>query len=213
VRVSNVRLDSQLRATFGLDSPWGSAADVRLAVRGRYQIGNAALAATVALALGVPLAAVVDGLAVAGAAAWRMELHETPSGVVVLNDSYNASPSSMRAALESLAALDVAGRRIAVLGEMRELGPHAAGEHDDMGHVVADAGVHVLVVVGEGTDELAAAAAARGVEVLAAGDHDEATAAVRMLARPGDAVLVKASRAVGLERVAHALVDADREAP
>jgi UDP-N-acetylmuramoyl-tripeptide--D-alanyl-D-alanine ligase len=208
VRVSDVRVDAQLRAAFRLDSPWGSAGDVRLAVRGLYQVGNAALAATVALAQGIPIADVVGGLEIAGTAAWRMELHETPAGVFVLNDSYNASPSSMRAALESLGALAVPGRRIAVLGEMRELGPHAATEHVDIAHVLADAGVRVLVAVGPGTEELAATAGARGVEVLPAAGHEEAIALVRDITAPGDAVLVKASRAVGLERVAHALVEA-----
>jgi UDP-N-acetylmuramoyl-tripeptide--D-alanyl-D-alanine ligase len=130
---------------------------------------------------------------------------------VVLNDSYNASPSSMRAALESLGALAVAGRRIAVLGEMRELGPHAAAEHVDVAHVLADARVLVLVAVGPGTEELAATATARGVEVHRAADHEAAIRLVREIAAPGDAVLVKASRAVGLERVAHALVDAGAE--
>jgi UDP-N-acetylmuramoyl-tripeptide--D-alanyl-D-alanine ligase len=178
VRVSDVHVDAELRAAFRLDSPWGTAPAVRLAVRGRYQVGNAALAATVAL-----------------------------GRVVVLNDSYNASPSSMRAALESLGALAVSGRRIAVLGEMRELGPHAAGEHVDVAHVLADARVLVLVAVGPGTDELAATAKARGVEVRRAADHEAAIRLVREIAAPGDAVLVKASRAVGLERVAHALVD------
>jgi UDP-N-acetylmuramoyl-tripeptide--D-alanyl-D-alanine ligase len=207
VRVSGVRVDAELRAAFRLDSPWGAAPDVRLAVRGRYQVGNAALAATVALARDVPLDEVAGGLAVAGTAAWRMELHTTSDGIVVLNDSYNASPSSMRAALESLGALAVPGRRIAVLGEMRELGPHAADEHVDIAHVLADAEVRILVAVGPGTDELATTAAARGVEVQRADDHDAAIRLVRGIAAPGDAVLVKASRAVGLERVAHALVD------
>jgi UDP-N-acetylmuramoyl-tripeptide--D-alanyl-D-alanine ligase len=212
VRVSDVRLDDELRATFRLDSPWGSA-EVRLAVRGAYQVENAALAATVALAREVPLAGVVDALATAGTAVWRMELHTRPDGLIVLNDAYNASPTSMRASLASLAALPVSGRRIAVLGEMRELGPIAAIEHATLGDLVADAGVAVLVVVGPGTDELAAAAAAQGVEVHPADDHTAAVGIVKALAGPGDAVLVKASRAVGLERVAAALVaDADPRA-
>jgi UDP-N-acetylmuramoyl-tripeptide--D-alanyl-D-alanine ligase len=205
VRTSSVRIDAELRATFRLDSPWGSAPEVRLAVRGAYQVANAALAATVGLTQGVPIEAVVDALARAGTAEWRMELTTSPGGLVVLNDAYNANPTSMAAALESLAALDVPGRRIAVLGEMRELGEVSAAEHARMGELVADAGVDAVVVVGPGTEELAAAAAARGVEVHTAADHAAATAVVRALARPGDAVLVKASRAVGLERVAAAL--------
>ncbi len=207
IRTSEVRLDAELRATFRLDSPWGSADEVRLAVRGGYQVANAAQAATVALHLGVPLDAVVASLAGAATAAWRMDLASTPHGIIVLNDSYNASPSSMRAALESFAHLSVAGRRLAVLGQMRELGDLAPEEHGRLGELVADAGVVALVVVGAGTEELAAAAAARGVEVHHVADPDAAAAIVHELARPGDAVLVKASRAVGLERVAHSLTD------
>jgi UDP-N-acetylmuramoyl-tripeptide--D-alanyl-D-alanine ligase len=209
VRTSEVRLDHQLRVTFRLDSPWGSAPDVRLAVRGAYQVQNAALAAAVALAQGVSVEDVAGALATAGTAALRMEMHRSPAGVVVLNDSYNASPTSMRASLDSLAALPVRGRRIAVLGEMRELGPIAASEHAALGEHLADLGVTVLVVVGPNTEELATAAARRGVEVHPVVDHEAATSLVRAVAAPGDAVLVKASRAVGLERVAAALLTAE----
>jgi UDP-N-acetylmuramoyl-tripeptide--D-alanyl-D-alanine ligase len=208
VRISEIRLDRELRPTFRLDSPWGSADAVRLAVRGGYQVANAAMAATVALHLGVPLDAVEASLAGATTAAWRMELATAPEGFTVLNDSYNASPTSMRAALDAFAQLAVAGRRIAVLGEMRELGDLADREHARLGDRVADADVVALVVVGSGTHELAAAAAARGVEVHDVADPDAAVAMIRKLARPGDAVLVKASRAVGLERVALSLTEA-----
>ena len=207
VRISAVRLDGELRATFRLDSPWGSAETVRLAVRGGYQVANAAMAATVALHLGVPLDAVVASLAGAATAAWRMELATAPEGFTVLNDAYNASPTSMRAALDSFGQLPVRGHRLAVFGEMRELGNLAASEHARLGGLVADADVFALVVVGPGTGDLAAAATARGVEVHEVADHDAAVAIVRKLARPGDAVLVKASRTVGLERVAQSLTD------
>lgn len=205
VRTSSVRVDGELRAAFALDSPWGSAPEVRLAVRGAYQVANAAMAAAVALSAGVPLDSVVDALATAGTAAWRMELSRTAAGLVVLNDSYNANPTSMAAALEALATLGVPGRRIAVLGEMRELGAHAAEEHARVGALAADAAVDLLVAVGAGTDELATEAAARGVEVLQVEDAAEAAAVVQSLAAPGDGVLVKASRAIGLEQVAAAL--------
>ena len=211
VRVSEIRLDGELRATFRFDSPWGSANAVALAVRGGYQVSNAAMAATVALHLGVPLEAVVASLGRATTASWRMELTTTPEGLTVLNDSYNASPTSMQAALASFARLPVRGRRLAVLGEMRELGDLAAAEHARIGESVAAADVLALVVVADLGDpvmaQLAAAATARGVEVYDVADPDAAVAIVRKLARPGDAVLVKASRAVGLERVAHSLTE------
>ncbi len=212
VRTSEVRVDANLRASFRLDSPWGTAHDVELAVRGAYQVTNAAQAATVALHLGVPLDAVVAALAVAGTASWRMELATSRDGVLVLNDAYNASPSSMRASLHTFGHLPVPGRRIAVLGQMRELGQIAPTEHARVGELVFDAGVSLLVTVGPGTDELAAAARARGVEVQRVGDRDEAVAALRAIVAPGDAVLVKASRLVGLEHVAEALLNEREDA-
>jgi UDP-N-acetylmuramoyl-tripeptide--D-alanyl-D-alanine ligase len=126
----------------------------------------------------------------------------------VINDSYNANPASMTSAVE---ALSVIGRRsgrrtVAVLGEMRELGAIAPAEHARIGEQVGRAGVGVLVTVGPGTDELGEAAAAAGVEVHHVADTEAAVTAVRKRAAPGDAVLVKASRLVGLERVADALL-------
>ena len=212
VRISEITIDADLRASFRLDSPWGSA-DVGLAVRGAYQVANAAQAASVALHLGVPLDAVVAALADAGTAAWRMEVTTSAAGVVVLNDAYNASPSSMRAAIETFGRLSVAGRRVAVLGEMRELGPIAAAEHARVGELVADAEVVTLVTVGPGTDEMAAAAARRGVTVHRSPDRDAAIHTVRNLIQPGDAVLVKASRLVGLEHVAVALLQTRADVP
>jgi UDP-N-acetylmuramoyl-tripeptide--D-alanyl-D-alanine ligase len=135
-----------------------------------------------------------------------MELVTSDDDVLVLNDAYNASPSSMRAALETFGRLPVAGRRIAVLGEMLELGPIAAVEHEHVGDLVGESGIAVLVTVGTGTDELGASARAHGVEVVGVEDRDAAVAALRTIVTPGDAVLVKASRLVGLERVAAALL-------
>ena len=95
-------------------SPWGDA-EVRLAVRGHHQVANALAAAAAALAAGAPLDAVAAGLGAAVLSPWRMDLRRTAAGALVLNDAYNANPTSMAAALRSLAALD-AGRRVAVLG-------------------------------------------------------------------------------------------------
>ena len=207
VRIGAVTLDEHLRPRFLLETPWGSGRVV-LAVRGAHQAANAAQAATVALHLGVPFDAVLDALAGAEASAWRMELVDAPGGVTVINDAYNASPVATIAALEALAALPGARRRIAVLGEMRELGALSATEHARVGHTVAASGVDVLVAVGDVTEPLVAAARADAGERLQVHRVDDATAArdvVVDLVAPGDAVLVKASRAVGLEVVAAAL--------
>jgi UDP-N-acetylmuramoyl-tripeptide--D-alanyl-D-alanine ligase len=134
-----------------------------------------------------------------------MELETTPSGVVVLNDAYNANPASMEAALRALAHIPVGGRRIAVLGDMRELGEHAEGAYRSIGALVAQLGIDVVVGVGEGS---AIAHAAPGVDAIVVRDAHEARDEVMKLVGSGDAVLVKASRAVGLEIVAESMLDA-----
>jgi UDP-N-acetylmuramoyl-tripeptide--D-alanyl-D-alanine ligase len=141
-----------------------------------------------------------------------MELTRTPGGVTVLNDAYNANPDSMRAALETLSDLGkrgADGRTIAVLGEMRELGDSADVEHDAVGRAAAALGIDLVVVVGEPARAIHAGAVASPAwdgESVWVRDVDSAVAAVAGVVRPGDVVLVKASRAVGLERVGEAVL-------
>ncbi|MGZ8764273.1 MAG: UDP-N-acetylmuramoyl-tripeptide--D-alanyl-D-alanine ligase [Acidimicrobiia bacterium] len=208
VRTRDVRLDAELRPHFVLETPWGTS-EVALGVRGKHQVQNAAMAAAAALSLRVPLADVVSGLAEATTASWRMQLHRSPDGVIVLNDAYNASPTSVAAALESFAHLAPDGRRIFVFGEMLELGDQSATEHAHVGALAAETGVDVLVTVGSGARPAADAARERGLTVVDAPDAAAALGAVREAARPGDAVLVKASRAMGLEVLADALVSGE----
>lgn len=208
VRAGEVLLDEELRPAFQLHTPWGSAA-VRLGLRGEHQVVNALMAAAVAGELGVPVDRIALGLADARSAQWRMELFRTASGVTVLNDSYNASPASTIAALRALASLGVAGRRLAVLGEMRELGSCADQEHFAVGRLAGECGVRVLVVVGEGARAIAEGARDAGVsKIIEVADAEAAEVAIAGEVEAGDAVLVKASRAVGLERVADSLMDA-----
>jgi UDP-N-acetylmuramoyl-tripeptide--D-alanyl-D-alanine ligase len=209
VCATEVVLDEQLRPSFRLATPVGSAT-VRLGVRGEHQVLNAAMATAVALDVGVPLDEIAAGLAQAESAPWRMELMHTPSGIAILNDAYNASPTSTTAALRALARLPVGGRRMAVLGEMRELGAESDAAHADMGRIAVECGVDVMVVVGSVARPAgsgARAAARGGVEVVDVPDAAAALDAIARRVEPGDAVLVKASRAVGLERVAEALAD------
>jgi UDP-N-acetylmuramoyl-tripeptide--D-alanyl-D-alanine ligase len=124
--------------------------------------------------------------------------------IVVIDDAYNANPASMRAALATLAESGAA-RRVAVLGEMKELGPLAEREHAALGDAAADAGVALLVSCGGMADLVARRAAARGVEVILARDVAEAARAARERVLAGDVVLVKASRSVGAEQVVDAL--------
>jgi UDP-N-acetylmuramoyl-tripeptide--D-alanyl-D-alanine ligase len=136
--------------------------------------------------------------------ALRGERLELDDDVLVINDCYNANPMSMRAALDDLAAT-APGRRVAVLGDMLELGPDAARYHAEVGRHAAERGVDVLVTVGPLSTETAGAFAG---EVHSVADAGEAAALVPELVAPGDTVLVKASRGIGLEVVAEALAGA-----
>ncbi len=204
VRATEIKLDADLRPTFRLSSPWGSG-EVTLALRGAHHVVNASLAGAVALSHGAPFADVAAGLAGVAPAPWRMEVARSADGVVVLDDAYNANPSSMAAALEALARVEVSGRRIAVLGEMLELGEFSAPEHATLGDLVGATAVDALVAVGPEAAPLAEHARAAGVAVTEVPDAATALDAITGFVHDGDAVLVKGSRAVGLELVATAL--------
>jgi UDP-N-acetylmuramoyl-tripeptide--D-alanyl-D-alanine ligase len=194
VRAGVVRLDDELRPSFELHSPWG-VVPVRLGIRGEHNVANALAAAAVGLWSGVPLEQVAAGLGAGELSPWRMDLRTAASGARVLNDAYNASPASMAAALRSLAAL-AAERHIAVLGAMGELGEDAPAHHRRVADLAGELGVRIVAV---GTPLY-------GVEPVP--DVDAAVAELAGLG-PGDAVLVKASRVAGLERVAAALAGED----
>jgi UDP-N-acetylmuramoyl-tripeptide--D-alanyl-D-alanine ligase len=205
VRIARIETGPDLRADVELTTPWGTVR-ARLGLRGAHQAANAALAAAVALDAGVTPDVVAAGLESASGSLWRMELTSTAAGVVVLNDAYNANPHSVAAALSALRYLPVPGRRHAVLGEMRELGPTAVAAHAEIGRRCAEHRIDVVIAVGTGRamDSLDAAARAAGVVVRRVDDVTAARAALDL--ERGDAVLVKASRAVGLEALALDLV-------
>jgi UDP-N-acetylmuramoyl-tripeptide--D-alanyl-D-alanine ligase len=189
-------------------------ADVALRLVGAHQVGNALAAATVGLRAGLSVAEVAAAVSAADPVSrWRMEMTTRADGVTVLNDAYNANPDSMRAALESLVAVAGEERRTwAVVGEMLELGESADEEHEAVGRLAATLGVDRLVVVGDGARSAHAGAALASSwpgRSLAVTDVEAATALLLDEVRPGDVVLVKASRGAGLERVALALVAAD----
>lgn len=194
VVAEEVVVGDDLRPRFRLRSPWG-AAEVLLAVRGEHQVGNALAAASAALRCEVPLAEVVAALEAAHLSPWRMALERTPGGALVLNDAYNANPTSMEAAIRSLARLP-AKRRVAVLGEMAELGDLAPGAHRRVAELAEELDLELVAV---GTALYGRAPVA---------DIDAALVALGGVASlgPGTAVLVKASRVCGLERLAERLV-------
>lgn len=192
VRAEDVVLDSQLRARFRLRTPWGDT-DVAMGSRGLHQVDNALAAAAAALVCGVALEEVAAGLAEGLLSPWRMELSTAPDGALVLNDAYNANPTSVAAALESLVALP-AERRIAVLGVMAELGPTSDDDHAAIGAMAERLGIRLVAVD----------APAYGGEQVAS--VEEALDLLEPLG-PGDAVLVKGSRVAGLERLAELLLE------
>jgi UDP-N-acetylmuramoyl-tripeptide--D-alanyl-D-alanine ligase len=162
-----------------------------------YNLDNALAAIAAGVALGFPLGAMADRAPGIVFSRLRGELVELPEEAILINDSYNANPVSMRAALDHLASLSAAGRRLAVLGEMRELGPDAAAYHREIGEYARERGVELIIGVGEHGSEY------RPDQQV--GDADAAADALAAALGPGDAVLVKGSRAVGLERVAEKL--------
>jgi UDP-N-acetylmuramoyl-tripeptide--D-alanyl-D-alanine ligase len=194
VRAEAVVLDEEARPSFRLCSPWGST-ELALALRGRHQVTNALAAAAAALVCDVGLDDVVAGLSEATCSPMRMQLLRAPSGAVVLNDAYNANPTSARAALDALAALP-GERRMAVLGPMAELGPESDAMHAAVAAYATGLGIEVITV---------AAPAYGGPAADSAADLDAALERLGPLG-PGDVVLVKASRVAGLERLAERLV-------
>ncbi len=217
VRAENLDVDETGRAGFTLVTPQGSAR-TRLALIGAHQVSNALAAAAVALECGRTPVQIAEGLATAGPRSrWRMEVATGPGGLTVVNDAYNANPESMRAALKTLASLGkpapgrAARRTVAVLGPMYELGPTTLDEHDAIGRLAVRLGIDKVVVVGPDAAAIHTGARLEGPlaePVLV----DDVAGAVAVVAEEtgsdpaGSIVLVKASRAAGLERVAAALL-------
>ena len=214
VRAVDIRLDDRARPTFTLvdrRDDGEAAVSVALQFSGRHQVANALAAAAVALSAGATLDQVAGALTAARPRSrWRMEVIESASGVTVINDAYNANPDSMRAAVSSLAAMSTDGRTWAVLGEMRELGELSADEHEDIGRLIVRLGISRLVCVGEQTRPMhqGAASESGGDQVsVYVPDVEAALELLERELRSGDVVLVKASRTVGLERLANGLID------
>jgi UDP-N-acetylmuramoyl-tripeptide--D-alanyl-D-alanine ligase len=208
VRAEVVR-DGGLEGTaFRLHVPGDAATDVRLPLPGRHNVGNALAAAALATLAGAPLAAVRDGLERFEAPSMRMQVQRLASGVTVINDAYNANPASMAAALQTLAASS-GSRRLAVLGEMRELGPETEAAHEELGRTAAGAALDLLVAIGPHAVLVRAGALAGGMEpscIVVAADHAEAGERLRGICRAGDLVLLKGSRGAALETVLAQLV-------
>jgi UDP-N-acetylmuramoyl-tripeptide--D-alanyl-D-alanine ligase len=182
------RIDGGSRVTFLLE---GEQLELEFPFTARHQAQNAVAALLALQALGLP---VPSGRVDVELSRWRGQESPLPGGGLLINDSYNANPASMRAALEHLAGHE--GRKVAVLGEMAELGPMAPDYHRDIGRLLQSLGIDAVLGVGDLARDY-------GGELVH--DAGEAVAKVKEIVRPGDVVLVKGSRAVGLEVVAEAL--------
>ncbi|MEO6821705.1 MAG: UDP-N-acetylmuramoyl-tripeptide--D-alanyl-D-alanine ligase [Candidatus Nanopelagicales bacterium] len=231
VRAVDVILDRSARASFRLVIGDASAA-VTLRPSGAHVVGHALATAAVADALGMPVDDIARALSEAvRQSPGRMAVTETDTGITVIDDAYNASPESVRSALESLSVMagigspGVARRSWAVLGEMRELGKSSGPEHEQIGRFASRLGIGCLVTVGTraagihhgAVSEAAVDAGSAGHQTQRGSSRalfvptaDDAITLLRQQVRPGDVVLVKASRTIGLDRVAAALIAAGR---
>lgn len=179
---------------------------VQLALWGRHAVLNALAALGAGLALGDDLAALVPALRTVTPLAGRGRLVQLEHGILVVDESYNANPTAMIAVLEGLAASPWSGRRVAVLGDMRELGSRAAEFHRQIGAVAARCGIDLLHAVGEQAKAMAEGARAAGLTtVVLHADAAQAARAVPATLRSGDLVVIKASRGTGLDVVLAAL--------
>ena len=204
-RARTVQLRTQC-VTFRVDAPGAEfSGNYRVNLLGRHQVINALFAIALGAELGLSRAEIVRGLEACEPPKMRMQFWET-GGVRVLDDAYNANADSMAAALQVLQELPCKGRRVAVLGDMAELGAQRDAAHLEVGRRAAAAGVVQLFAVGAMAGVLAKGARAAGLNrVLEFAEVEAAGGALKSFLKPGDVVLLKASRSTRLERVTEAL--------
>jgi UDP-N-acetylmuramoyl-tripeptide--D-alanyl-D-alanine ligase len=200
-RVRRVRLDKQ-GATFHVNAPRVQYdGEYRINLLGRHQVANALYALAIGAELGLDRAEIQRGLAECEPPRMRLQFWEV-GGVRVLDDAYNANADSMLAALQVLKELPCKGRRVAVLGDMAELGAHSEAAHIEVGRRAAELGVGQLFAVGKMAATLARGAREAGLtRVIELPDVEAAAAAVKTFVKAGDVILLKASRATRLERI------------
>jgi UDP-N-acetylmuramoyl-tripeptide--D-alanyl-D-alanine ligase len=183
----------------------GTSQEVRLPLHGLYNVENCLAAAACAFALGLTLEEIAGAVRAVKPASMRGVVHRAAAGFTLVDDSYNSNPDALGKALEG-AALLPGRRRVAVLGDMRELGPEGPRFHREAGERAARLGFSPVGAVGELSRELAAGARAAGAESVWLPDAAAAAEWAAGEVRPGDLVLVKASRGVGLEKVVRRLL-------
>ncbi|MFO7716763.1 UDP-N-acetylmuramoyl-tripeptide--D-alanyl-D-alanine ligase [Desulfosarcina sp.] len=205
IRADDIRL-TDAGTAFRLVTPSGAIA-VTLATPARVMVSNALAAAAAGEVLGVPLALIQAGLASFCPQAGRMGIRLPGRDLCVLDDTYNANPSSMAAAIETLARMQANRRTLAVLGDMLELGPQSAALHREIGRAVADARIDQLLVTGRFASAVAEGAMERkmAAERIFTGTKPALVERLKRLLRPGDLILVKGSRGMAMEEVVAAM--------
>jgi UDP-N-acetylmuramoyl-tripeptide--D-alanyl-D-alanine ligase len=201
----NIRVDEQ-GACFNVQTRQTDfCGEYRVRLLGRHQVANALLAIALGAEMGIDRAAIAHGLETCAPSKMRLQLSQ-PGGIQVLDDAYNANADSMLAALQTLRDFPCSGRRVAVLGDMAELGAASPEAHAEVGRRVAEFRLDQLFAVGPQAGQIASAARREGLHsVEAIAEVETAVQAVRAYARPGDVVLIKASRAMRLERITEGL--------
>ncbi len=186
----------------------GSRWELHLSTPGSHNLLNALAAAAVGVALEVPSPCIVAGLQNYRGMHGRLMVHQTPDGMVVVDDTYNANPQSMRAALTFLQQVPGEGRRIAVLGDMLELGEAGPTLHEEIGMIAARSGLAYLITLGSLAQLIAQGAIKAGMpaaRIYSALDQHDVLALLSHLARPQDIILFKGSRGMAMERLVQAL--------
>lgn len=208
-RVHGTRLDKQ-GVTFRVEGPDSAYnGEYRSSLLGRHQALNSLFAIALGAELGLSREQIAEGLSACQPAKMRLQLWEA-NGVRVLDDAYNANADSMLVALQTMRDLPCRGRRVAVLGDMAELGKHSEAAHEEVGRRAAELGIGQLFAVGKMAAVLARGARSAGLNrVLEFPGPEAAGPAVKQFVREGDLLLLKASRATRLERVAEFLRNSD----
>jgi UDP-N-acetylmuramoyl-tripeptide--D-alanyl-D-alanine ligase len=217
VRITDLRLAADGSPSFTAITG-GEQARISLPLIGEHHALNAAAVIAVGTWLGVSLDQLADRLSqVRALSRWRMEVTTTPNNITIINDAYNANPESMAAALRALVAISqgdsgeisATRRSFAVLGEMRELGESAQAAHEDIGRLTVELGIGQVIVVGAAASAIAEARSAAGMSstTTVVADPEQAIELLTSVLGADDVVLVKASRAVGLETVAAGIAE------
>ncbi len=210
VRATDIEFSRIGKPSFTIQFPNGRSTRVELPLLGKHNVLNALAAAAVGYACDMPIERIANALRTVEGQSMRQELVEAGDGIIVINDAYNANPDSMRAALSLLAMMDAgAGSKIAVLGDMGELGVDEVADHRMVGEAAASCGLDLLVAIGELGAHIASGAVGAGMSadrVVACTDVQEAARAVTDVLVPGSIILVKASRFMELERVVEELI-------